>query len=313
MNSLLWTRRYRRVAAPLRSARDARRVVGAGPLVLLVAVVAALFTGCGGGDAEAAHGEVVAPLAAAPSSEVTITATDYDFRASTQRIAAGRVSLTLDNQGDEPHQVQLGRVEPGVTVDSFVQAFHEHGSAAAEKALRWQTGVNGIEPGAKATVIGDLEAGQYLMVCFVPGHDGVSHIDKKMVVPVEVVPGGKPVAAPKTAGEFVLQDYSIDLPKDFPGKGTYAVRNAGPADHELILMRFKDGKGLGDLVAWSDGGSKGESPVFFAGGVSTIPLGETSYVDLDLEPGQYIALCVITGPGGQPHALMGMTAQFEIS
>ena len=141
--------------------------------------------------------------------------------------------------------------------------------------------MNGVEPGEKGTVVGDLEPGQYLMVCFVPGHDGVSHIDKKMIVPVEVVPGGEPVAEPAAEGEIVLEDYAIDIPEGFDGTGTFAVRNAGPADHELILMRYKHGKELADLVAWSDGGTKGTPPVTYTGGVGTIPRGETSWVDLD--------------------------------
>ena len=293
----------------------ARVLSGCGSLALVLALVASVFVGCGGDDA-GASGTTTDPAAAPtapPASEVTITATEYTFEPSTRRIAAGRVRLTLDNQGDEPHQVQLGLVEPGTTADSFHRTFHEQGPGAAEKLLRWQTGVNGVEPGEKGTVVGDLKPGQYLMICFVPGHDGVSHIDKKMIVPVEVVPGGEPVAEPTAEGEIVVEDYAIDLPEGFDGKGTFAVRNRGPADHELILMRYKPGKGLADLVAWSEAGTKGTPPVVYTSGVGTIPRGETSWVDLDLAPGRYIALCVITGPTGQPHALMGMTKEFEIS
>jgi hemerythrin-like domain-containing protein/uncharacterized cupredoxin-like copper-binding protein len=313
LNSLRWTRRYQRRAAPLRTARRAR--IGGGTLVALVVVLAALFAGCGNDDAGASAGPsapVDAPTAQ-PASDITITATDYSFESSSQRIASGRVRMTLDNQGDEPHQVQFGLVEPGTTADSFYETFHTDGAGAAEKLLRWQTGVNAVEPGEQGSVVGDLEPGQYLMVCFVPGHDGQSHIDKKMIVPVEVVPGGDEVAEPTAEGEVVLEDYAITMPKGFDGNGTFAVRNAGPADHELILMRFKDGKDLNDLIAWSDGGSKGVSPVTYESGIGTIPRGETSWVDLDLGSGSYIALCAITGPTGMPHALMGMTAQFELA
>ena len=69
-----------------------------------------------------------------------ITATDFSFESSSQRISAGRVRLTLDNQGKEAHQVQLGLVEPGTTADSFARTFHEKGAGEAEKMLRWQTG-----------------------------------------------------------------------------------------------------------------------------------------------------------------------------
>jgi uncharacterized cupredoxin-like copper-binding protein len=282
--------------------------------LLLLALVAAVLSACGGKDADAAAaGGPVSVVAAPPASDVTITATDYTFEASSQRIAAGRVRLTLDNKGTEAHQVQLGRVEPGTTVDSFVHAFHQEGSAAAEKLLEWQTGVNGVEPGRSSTVVGDLEPGHYLMVCFVPGHDGVSHIDKRMVVPIEVVDGGEAAAEPEAEGDVVIKDYAITFPQGFDGNGTFAVRNTGPADHELILMRFKDGKDLNDLLAWSDAGSKGEAPFTYEGGIGTIPSGETSWIDWHLRAGRYFALCMLSGPGGQPHALMGMTAAFELS
>jgi uncharacterized cupredoxin-like copper-binding protein len=312
MNARVWTPRYRRLAAPLRGAR--RRRVGsvATAAALLLALVAGVLSGCGGSDAGAASGPVTV-VAQPPSSDVTITATDYTFEASSERIAAGRVRLTLNNKGTEAHQVQLGRVEPGTTVDSFVHEYHHHGAATAEKLLEWQTGVNGVEPGRSATVVGDVEPGHYLMVCFVPGHDGVSHIDKRMVVPIEVVDGGEPVAKPAPEGEVVIEDYAIAMPKGFDGNGTFAVRNAGPADHELILMRFKDGKDLNDLIAWSDAGSKGDAPVTYEGGVGTIPAGETSFIDWHLQPGRYFALCMLTGPTGQAHALMGMTASFELT
>ena len=205
MNARVWTPRYRRLAAPLRSLRRRSFSVVTAAAALLLALVAGVLSGCGGGNADAA-GSPVTVVAQPPASHVTITATDYSFKASSQRIAAGRVQLTLRNEGTEAHQVQLGRVQPGTTVDSFVHAYHHHGSGAAEKLLEWQTGVNGVEPGRTGTVVGDVEPGHYLMVCFVPGHDGVSHIDKGMVVPIEVVAGGEPVAEPAAEGEVVIKD-----------------------------------------------------------------------------------------------------------
>ena len=152
------------------------------------------------------------------------------------------------------------------------------------------------------------------MVCFVPGHDGESHIDKKMIVPVEVVPGGEQVAEPTAEGEIVLEDYAIDLPKGFDGKGTFAVRNAGPADHELILMRFKDGKDPGRprrLVRRRARRASRRSPT--TSGVGTIPRGRD-----ELGRSRPRARARTSPSARSPDRpasrtrLMGMTAQFEI-
>ena len=38
----------------------------------------------------------------------------------------------------------------------------------------------------------------------------------------------------------------------------------------------------------------------------------TAYADLDLRPGNYVALCFLPGPGGAPHMAMGMLQQFTV-
>ena len=121
-----------------------------------------------------------------------------------------------------------------------------------------------------------------------------------------------PSAEPTAEGEIVLEDYAIDLPEGFDGTGTFAVRNAGPADHELILMRYKQGKGLADLVAWSEGGIEGHAAGHLHERRRDHPAGRDELGRPRPRSRPYIALCVITGPTGQPHALMGMTEEFEI-
>jgi hypothetical protein len=65
-----------------------------------------------------------------------------------------------------------------------------------------------------------------------------------------------------------------------------------------------------------------------AGGAFAGP-GQTSYSALDLEPGNYVVVCFLPKgstqdawdemmaggpePDGQPHAMLGMTAEFEVT
>ena len=56
------------------------------------------------------------------------------------------------------------------------------------------------------------------------------------------------------------------------------------------------------------------APYDLTGGAPTIPPGATSWVDLDLRPGNYVALCVITSPTTmQQHVQMGMVTPFTIT
>jgi hypothetical protein len=160
----------------------------------------------------------------------------------------------------------------------------------------------------------DLGPGEYVMTCFIPtpGHDGMSHAVMGMVVPLTVVDTGVGAAAPATDATVSLRDYAVALPDGFAG-GPVAVTNDGQEDHELIVMRFHEGKGVADLLAWSEGGMPAGRPFDYVGGVGTIPPGATAWADLDLGPGDYIALCVVPGPGGVPHVEMGMATPFTVA
>ena len=50
--------------------------------------------------------------------------------------------------------------------------------------LDWAGGVNGTAPGDTQEATSILQSGDYLMVCFIPDADGVSHVMHKMVVPL---------------------------------------------------------------------------------------------------------------------------------
>jgi hypothetical protein len=78
-------------------------------------------------------------------------------------------------------------------------------------------------------------------------------------------------------------------------------------------MRLDDGVALGDVAAYLQGGFKGESPVTFTGGAGGIEVGKDSYVDLDLEPGTYLAMCFLTDKAtGKRHVELGMLTQLTV-
>jgi hypothetical protein len=285
--------------------------------LLLAATITVGTAACGSDsdtDAASPPTEPVASRDATPAASIDVTAREYAFElASGAEVRAGYVPVTLRNAGAQPHQVMIARLHDGVTIDEFVAKSHQS-EAAANELVDYAGGVNAIGPGATAKGFADLAPGNYALICFVPT-DGVGHLHKGMITGIEVVGSGAPVAAPASVGEIHLQDYGIALPAAGVGThGTYKVVNDGKEPHEMVLLKLKDGKGLGDAAAYSAGGMKGEAPFTYAGGAGGVAPGRIGYVDLALEPGNYIALCVFQSPHThKAHLDMGMVTTFTVS
>jgi hypothetical protein len=295
----------------------ARRLATAGA-VMGLALAAVGLSACGSDDdataADAAtHPSTVAAHSEAPST-LDVTAHDYSFDLSSDTVAAGAVTMALTNDGVEPHQFHLARLDADTSSADLVRTFQEEGEPATFAAVEWAGGVGGVEPGATQQVTSVLEPGTYLLTCFLPtpGHHGTPHLMKGMVKELKVVAGHHRAELPKATTTVSLKDYAVELPAGFHG-GPVEVRNEGKEHHELLIMHLKPGKGLGDIAAWQAAGSPAERPFEFAGGVGTLPPGASAVADLDLPAGDYVALCVVPGPGGTPHVDMGMVIPFTVA
>ena len=137
------------------------------------AVVAALVLGGCGSErrADAPPAETPPSAAATPAATpeiLTVTASDYKFDAPDQ-IPAGLVTIQLVNRGPSPHHVQLLRLAEGKTPADFQAALQK-----GENPM-WAMpagGPNPSEVGGTSEVRMPLEAGEYVMVCFIPEADG---------------------------------------------------------------------------------------------------------------------------------------------
>jgi hypothetical protein len=280
-----------------------------------VVALGLLGAGCGGdgsGTATAATAASADHDEAAPATELTVTAGDYTFGLSATTVAAGRLPVELHNQGAEPHQLMVARLHDGVTIDDYLGAAAES-EASAEALVDNAGGVNAVDAGATRTGYADLEPGRYVVLCFLPTPEGPSHLHEGMVAELTVV--DEPVVdAPEPTGEITMLDFGFALPAGGLAEAdTYRVVNDGPSDHELALMRIDDGKAFGDVVTFLTGGFRGEQPLDFVGGAGGVEPGGDTYVDLDLEPGEYVAMCFLPdAASGKRHAELGMVATFTI-
>jgi len=174
----------------MRSARSSAIALG---------LVAALgLTACGddGTDPEsdpAASGSTAPTPSAsddAMSDDVTFTATEYGFDGP-DTLPAGKVTLTLVNDGEEPHEMALFPVEEGrgpEDVLEFIEENPELNGPPPPWVIGEGTGTF-AKPGKTADpVSAKLEPGTYLAVCFVSTKqsDGTPHAALGMISEITV-------------------------------------------------------------------------------------------------------------------------------
>ncbi len=253
------------------------------------------------------------PPAPAAIPEIKIDSADYAYTAP-ETLSAGWTRIVLTNSGAEPHHVQFLRLNDGVTVPQFEQAFKQAEGPAL--ALTKQVGgVGAIHPGGTASAVLNLPAGEYVILCFIPSPaDGVAHHAKGMVKSLIVNPAEGTAAAPQADLVVRLKDFVFDMPNKLPtGSLTIQVVNDGPEPHELNLLKLEEGKTLNDLIQFLNGAG-GPPPFAPVGGMNGLDTGLTGYAEIDLAPGNYVAICNIPSPmhQGNPHFSLGMIREFTV-
>lgn len=171
-----------------------------------------------------------------------------------------------------------------------------------------------VPPGQSTEVTIDLTPGRYLVLCLVPGHDGVPYAAKGMVSMTTVVDKGRRAAtAPKADLTVTLRDFSFDLPERIKaGKQVWQVVNEGPPPHEIVLIKLAPGQTLDDVAAYMHH-PMGTPPFEDAGGMQGLSAGSVGYFHVDLRPGAYVALCHIPDPAsGKAHEELGMVKPFVV-
>lgn len=242
---------------------------------------------------------------------IEIVASDYAFEIDDE-VPAGFVQVSMRNDGEEAHHAQIVRLNDDVTMEDLNAALQSGDEAAALALVTLVGGPSVADPGITSTAIVELEEGSHALLCFLPDAEGLPHLAHGMVQPFEVT--GDPVVteAPASDGDIVLDDYTIELPDGFTGEGTFRVVNEGEEPHEVVLLRINDDKTMADVAAWAEA-PEGPPPFAYVGGMQGImPGGGEGYLPLDLEDGDYVAICAIPDADGTPHVDLGMLAPFSV-
>jgi uncharacterized cupredoxin-like copper-binding protein len=129
--------------------------------------------------------------------------------------------------------------------------------------------------------------------------------------PAEISQTPVPVATPVT---ITASDFKLELPDTIPaGVVTFNLVNQGKEFHHAQLFKLEDGKTMDDLaVAMKEHGPP-PSWMKHLGGPNAAGPGQTITGANVLTPGNYVVLCFIPSPDGQPHVAKGMVRPFTVS
>jgi hypothetical protein len=255
-----------------------------------------------------------AQVADAAIATITIVATDHEF-AAPERMPA-LVHVRMENHGREVHHAQLLQLRDGRTLDDLFAVMATVGTPDFQMPdfVSWAGGPTVIAPGQATTVTMRLRPGTYYWLCFIPSpDDGAPHFAKGMLREVVVEPAEGALPAPSLG--VMLTDYDFQFTTE-PTAGRHTVRavNHAPQPHEIVIFRYLPGKTRADVMAWIEAHMMGEPPVVPVGGVQALDDGMAANFDIELEPGDYVAICFIPdAAGGAPHVAHGMIRDFTIA
>jgi hypothetical protein len=264
--------------------------------------------------------------------EVVITAIEYSFDMPAS-IPGGLTKLTLDNQGTMDHHAMFLRVHDDATLEDVKSAL-QSGQLGPVFAAATSVGGPSCGPGHRASVIADLPAGHYTVICAIPDEDNVPHYAKGMMSDLEVTEATTTATAPTADATVTLSDFMFtDLPMNATAGSTiWEIDNAGPQLHEIVICQIQPGFTFDQIdamltappatpAAGDEAATAAASPMAMMGapfvgigGAAPMSAGQTNYALLDLVAGDYFAICFVPDQKtGAPHFALGMIMPFTVA
>lgn len=262
-----------------------------------------------------------------PITEFEFGAGDYYFDTKgVTELPAGtiRTTMTVDEASTEAHVAMFAEVKEGETVEGVLEAAKtDFTGYAAAQMVNFTGGVNALTAGESQSSLVTLTPGTYVLACFIPAQDGSfppqPHSALGMWSTIEVVEPEQEPAAVEAEGTIVMGEMMFTLPDDFDGNGTFAVENQGALLHEMGIVRLDEGKTGADVAAFYDFSKGppdvGNEPDTPSGGFAANHPGRNGWVELDLDPGNYVLVCFVGNapPSFSTHLNQGMWKEFSVT
>lgn len=241
-----------------------------------------------------------------------------------ETLPAGFHTFSLTNETENETDfviLQLANEAAGANLVEEVGAIDSAFMGEGDPAAAFRTVLEGrtlwggptANPGEAASVGVELPAGRYVLLGSRYSEAGpTSYATHPLEVTVDEG------AAPPTPDATVqLVDFAFALPADLAaGTQTWEVVNRGKQVHHVVLQKLKAGKTMDDVMAFAET-FEGEDPTEAFAYVNMLSSGSSNFVELELTPGTYVALCFIPdyaeGGDGAPHMAHGMMQSFTVA
>lgn len=230
-------------------------------LFLLTALVA-IGAGCGDDDDSGSAGDNV----------LTFIEDEYSYEIDGE-VDAGTVTFDVDNVGDEFHMVGICKLKAGKTVADVQKAAQSDDESDFSKVCDDDESIDalggGSTPNTRYQVTStEVQAGNYVALCFLPDKDGKPHFLRGMIKEFEIGEGDE---AGEIEGDvtYTATEEKLSGPTELEaGETTFKYVPGGGRD-EFLILKLKDGKTADDVDAFFDAMDEGgfytdaESPVSF--------------------------------------------------
>ncbi|MBA2276368.1 MAG: hypothetical protein H0W06_01280 [Chloroflexia bacterium] len=211
----------------------------------------------------------------------------------------------------------------------------------AQAGWGYAGGNNTFEDGVATVFLIDLAPGEYqIAASYYAPDEGSEEIMQLLPLTVTegavatpgATPPASPVASPVATGEppatvtleMTDQLQYIVTPDPVPaGPNLWELTNTGEQQsHHVVMVRLPETVTVEQIVGEFNAMMSGTPPtgesVFaqftFVGYAALQSGGATTWIELDLEPGTYAAICFIIDPAtGRPHAMDGMVTTFTVA
>jgi hypothetical protein len=223
-------------------------------VIALSSVMLISAAGCGDDDDDAGGGS---------DNTLTVTAREYAFDVEGE-IQAGSVSIAVDNAGEEVHELAIGKLVDGKSVDDVRAALEAAGDsedaldgiAESDSAI---DSIGGIQaPGTGYTITGaGVEPGEYVLLCFIPNSEGVPHFSLGMVTGF-TVSDGEATAIPDPDVTYTADTEGLQGPAELDaGETSIEIVNESATSREVSLFKIAEGKTLDDVAAFFESAEEG--------------------------------------------------------
>lgn len=280
--------------------------------------------GVGSASAQDATPSSESLLAGQGFPELTLTASDDGLIDAPAQVESGRYLITLANTTQGEGELDLVQLTADSTYDETAALYVEASTGDEMPDEVYDTPIAGggaVEGGETAQVILDLKPGDWVF-----GFTSYPEDGPEMASTDLVSVGGTFSELDQPAADVTVSMYEMgfDMPNQIDaGPLAWELTTTGDEPHFLELGRYPspidEDDFLSALTTFETDGTPDPNVDFDISQLDLVfdssPLssGMTNWLQLDLEPGHYVALCFFPDRAtGMPHALLGAIKVFTV-